>query len=100
MSFAMNVTVEGRYFAIREFLRLLRTRADVKANKVHASGRLFAIDTIGFAGGKQRVGQSDPGNPQCLAFAFAGPLLCPARHPDGTSTGVAATEPGSEASGG
>ena len=47
----LNVTVEGRYFGIREFLRLLRAGADVKGDEVKASGRLFGVDSIQFAKG-------------------------------------------------
>ena len=47
----INVTVEGRYFGIREFLRLLRAGADLKVDKVEASGRLFGVDSIQFAKG-------------------------------------------------
>ena len=48
---SMNVTVDGRYFAIREFLRLLRAGADMKGEEVKASGRLFGVDSIQFSGG-------------------------------------------------
>ena len=47
----LNVTVEGRYFGIREFLRLLRAGADVHGDAVKASGRLFGVDSIQFAKG-------------------------------------------------
>ena len=43
--------VDGRYFAIREFLRLLRAGADMQGEEVKASGRLFGVDSIQFAGG-------------------------------------------------
>ena len=48
---AMNVTVDGRYFGIREFLRLLRAGADMQGEEVKASGRLFGVDSIQFSGG-------------------------------------------------
>ena len=47
----MSVTVDGRYFAIREFLRLLRAGADMQGEEAKASGRLFGVDSIQFAGG-------------------------------------------------
>jgi Tfp pilus assembly protein PilO len=47
---AMTVTVDGRYFGIREFLRLLRTGADIRDDQVEASGRLFGVDSIQFSG--------------------------------------------------
>ena len=43
------VTVTGHYFRIAKFMHLLRTRADVSGGKVHASGRLYAIDNIVFS---------------------------------------------------
>jgi hypothetical protein len=43
--------VEGHYFRLAKFMHLLRTRAEVKDGKVHASGRLYAIDNISFASG-------------------------------------------------
>ncbi len=52
----MSLGVEGRYFGIREFLRLLRTRADVKEETVRAKGRLFEIDSIQFTGGTTNGG--------------------------------------------
>jgi hypothetical protein len=47
----ITVSLEGRYFAIREFLRLLRAGADLKDEKVVATGRLFGVDSIQFSGG-------------------------------------------------
>lgn len=96
---SMSVSIEGRYFAIREFLRLLRTQADIRFDdKVRASGRLFAIDTIQFAGAS-----AEPGGGMIQAtlttavFAFSGAVSTPVPGTDGTSAGVAAVDPGSEA---
>ena len=49
MPIALSVT--GHYFRIAKFMHLLRTRAKVKDGKVHASGRLYAIDNISFSSG-------------------------------------------------
>jgi hypothetical protein len=48
------LSVSGHYFRLATFMHLLRTRAEVKAGKVHASGRLYAVDNISFStsGGK------------------------------------------------
>jgi hypothetical protein len=46
---ALGVT--GHYFRIGKFMHLLRTRAEVKDGKVHASGRLYGIDNIAFSSG-------------------------------------------------
>ena len=45
------LTVDGHYFRIAKFMHLLRTRAEVKDGKVHASGRLYGIDNISFSSG-------------------------------------------------
>ena len=93
----MSVSIEGRYFAIREFLRLLRSRADIRSDKVRASGRLFAIDAIQFAGGTTANGSLIQATLTVAAFAFSRPVAVPSSTPDGT-LGVAAAETGSEAS--
>jgi len=46
---ALGVT--GHYFRIGKFMHLLRTRAEVKDGKIHASGRLYAIDNVAFSSG-------------------------------------------------
>jgi type IV pilus assembly PilO-like protein len=95
---AMNVTVEGRYFGIRQFLRLLRSRAYIKSDKVHASGRLFAVDSIQFDGGSTESGNLINATLTVTAFAFSRPVAVPSTSPDGSVSGIATAEPGSEAS--
>lgn len=46
----MSMTVKGHYFAIRNFLRILRSEAVLRGGKVHAKGRLYTIDSIQFTG--------------------------------------------------
>src|SRR5262249_49772640 len=43
------LSVTGHYFRLAKFMHLLRTRAEVKNGKVHASGRLYAIDNVSFS---------------------------------------------------
>jgi Tfp pilus assembly protein PilO len=45
----LSVTLQGRYFAITRFLRLLHTQAIAKGSQIHASGRLFTVDAIQFS---------------------------------------------------
>jgi Pilus assembly protein, PilO len=45
----MALSVSGHYFRIAKFMHLLRTRADVTGGKVHASGRLYAVDNLSFS---------------------------------------------------
>ena len=52
---AMSVTIEGRYFAIREFLRLLRSRADVKAGQGAGLGTALCDRLDQFTGGAARA---------------------------------------------
>lgn len=46
----LSVTVNGHYFAIQRFLRLLRASADLRNGKLVGNGRLYSVDSIGFAG--------------------------------------------------
>ena len=47
----MTVGVEGRYFALRDFLKRLRSRAELEDDQqVRIVGRLFGVDSIGFVG--------------------------------------------------
>src|SRR5204862_2657031 len=55
----LSVTVEGRYFGIMNFAHLLRMRTDVHGQKVRASGRLFSIPSMEFAGGGAGTGTSN-----------------------------------------
>ena len=65
----INVTVEGRYFGLRSFLRLLRASADLRGEKPKASGRLFAVDSIQFNGG-DTTGNLVNATLSVTAFAF------------------------------
>lgn len=94
---AMSLTIEGRYFAIREFLRLLRSRAEIDADStVRASGRLFAIDSIQFTGGTSEGATLIQASLTVNAFAFSRPVAVPVAA-DGTSSGTANVQTGSEA---
>jgi Pilus assembly protein, PilO len=53
----MDVVVTGRYFTIQAFLRELRTQARVAGSRVHASGRLFSIDSVSLAAGENDLPQ-------------------------------------------
>ena len=54
----LAVSVNGHYFAIQRFLRLLRASADVRNGKLVGRGRLFTVDSISFAGGAGSSGSS------------------------------------------
>jgi hypothetical protein len=53
----MSVVVTGRYFPIQTFLRELRTQAGVAGSRVHASGRLFSVDSVSLAEGENKLPQ-------------------------------------------
>lgn len=67
----LSVGIEGRYFAVREFLRLLRARADMNEDAVRATGRLFEVDAIQFSGGTNTGGLIQA-TLTMKAFAFNG----------------------------
>ena len=53
----MDVLVNGRYFGVQRFLRDLRTQTRVVGPHVHASGRLFSVDTVNLAPGEDQLPQ-------------------------------------------
>jgi hypothetical protein len=53
----MDVVVTGRYFPIQRFLHRLRTQTRVAGDRVHASGRLFRVDTVSLAAGDDQLPQ-------------------------------------------
>ena len=81
---AITVAVEGRYFGIREFLRLLRAGADLKEDKVTASGRLFGVDAIQFSGG-DTTGSMVQATLTVTAFSFRGAAATPGTTPGALS---------------
>jgi hypothetical protein len=53
----MDVIVSGRYFSVQRFLRQLRTQAGVTGPHVHATGRLFSVDSVSLAAGEAKLPQ-------------------------------------------
>jgi hypothetical protein len=53
----MDVVVTGRYFAVQRFLKDLRTQAGLSGSRVHASGRLFSVDSISLVAGEDQLPQ-------------------------------------------
>lgn len=102
---AMTVGVQGRYFALRDFLRSLRSRAELDGEQVRVVGRLFGVDSIGFTGRSASDGPATADTtPDALiqatmaitAFSFGGA----GTPPTGTSAAVssgATGEPTAEA---
>lgn len=48
----ISLSLTGHYFRLANFMHLLRTRAEAGNGKVHASGRLYAVDNISFSSGE------------------------------------------------
>jgi hypothetical protein len=46
----ISLTFKGRYFGLQQLLRLLRTSASSKGEKITATGRLYTVDGISFGG--------------------------------------------------
>jgi Tfp pilus assembly protein PilO len=57
-SLPLAVTVNGHYFAIQRFLRLLRASADLRHGKLVGNGRLYSVDSIGFAAASGTTGST------------------------------------------
>ena len=53
----IDVIVTGRYFGVQRFLRHLRTQAGVAGPHVHATGRLFSVDSVSLAAGDAKLPQ-------------------------------------------
>jgi Tfp pilus assembly protein PilO len=53
----IGVVVTGRYFSVQQFLRELRAQAGVVGSHVHASGRLFSVDSVSLAAGAAKLPQ-------------------------------------------
>jgi Tfp pilus assembly protein PilO len=70
-SIPLAVVVDGKFFGIRKFLRLLHDRVHVRGGKVHGTGRLFEVQAIDLQ-------QSDDPRPDVRAtltmqaFVYAG----------------------------
>lgn len=45
----ITISFTGNYYGLVDFLQRLRNLVDVQAGELDASGRLFAVDTLGFA---------------------------------------------------
>lgn len=54
--------VQGHYFRLSNFFRLLRTRTDVKGKQVKVSGRLYSMDEIQFSTSNAAAGASAGSN--------------------------------------
>jgi hypothetical protein len=68
----MAVVVSGGYFGVQRFLHELRTSAGVVGSHVHASGRLFSVDSVSLAPGQEELPQLSA-TIQLNVFTYNGP---------------------------
>lgn len=51
-SVPINVTFDGSFYALSDFLFRLRTLVSVRRGELHAAGRLFSVESVDFAEGE------------------------------------------------
>lgn len=51
-SVPIDVTFDGSFYALSDFLFRLRTLVSVRRGELHAAGRLFSVDSVDFAEGE------------------------------------------------
>ncbi len=98
----ISLTVKGHYFGLQNFLRLLRTSADLRDGQVKATGRLFTVGGIQFSGTQPTQGQTATAGRSSLiqatvalnAFVYSPTsAVAPAVAPTTTSTSAAGATP-------
>ena len=99
------VSVNGHYFALRHFFRILRSRAVLNGDKLHANGRLYTVDNISFSGTAAAAPGTQPQQSQASApnlvaasvtinaFAFTPLLAAPGTTPTTSSANTTVTPP-------
>jgi hypothetical protein len=58
-AFPLSLTMQGRYFGLEKFVKLLRQSADIKGDKITGKGRLYSIDNITFTGAGAAPGETN-----------------------------------------
>jgi Tfp pilus assembly protein PilO len=100
----VDVALDGSFYALSDFLFRLRTLVTVRRGELHASGRLFSIDTVDFS----EAGAGFPtltSNLKLNAYVYGADVdqaavPPPAETPPAATTeGAATPAPGSEAAG-
>jgi hypothetical protein len=88
----LDVKVTGKYLGIKRFLHLLEAQADANGDRLHARGRLFAIDSLDFAAGED-------GLPQLTATVHVNAFVFSQAAPPATPTPEAPTSTSATATG-
>jgi Tfp pilus assembly protein PilO len=85
----LSMTLQGRYYAIARFLRLLHTQATAKGSQIHASGRLFAVDNLQFSNAPSD--QLIQATLSLNAYSYQGALPTGSPPPDASAGGSSQT---------
>src|SRR5919197_3447976 len=88
----LDVKVTGDYLGIKRFLHRLEAQADADGDRVHARGRLCAIDSVDFEPGENDLPQlSATLHLNAFVFTHSAPPTAPAAEapssPTATATG-------------
>jgi hypothetical protein len=81
----ISVTFDGSFYALSDFLFRLRTLVSVRRGELHATGRLFSVDSVDFS-------ESERGFPT-LAAALNLQAYVYGTDPSGTAVPAPATPP-------
>jgi hypothetical protein len=91
LSVPIDVTFDGSFYALSDFLFRLRTLVSVRRGELHAAGRLFAVESVDFA-------EADTGFPvlaatlKLQAYVYGGNAAATTVPPADTSAAPPATD--------
>jgi hypothetical protein len=86
----LDVKVTGEYLGIKRFLHRLEAQADADGDRLHARGRLFAIDSLEFVPGEKALPQLTA-TVHLNAFVFTHSAPATSQHEAPASSGATAT---------
>jgi len=103
-SVPINVTFDGSFYALSDFLFRLRTLVSVRRGELHAAGRLFSVESVDFAEGEAGFPMLSAGlNLQAYVYGtdVSGTAVPPPVDPSAVppTEGAEVPPPGAEASG-
>ena len=100
----INVTFDGSFYALSDFLFRLRTLVSVRRGELHAAGRLFSVESVDFAEGEAGFPMLSAGlNLQAYVYGtdVSGTAVPPPVDPSAVppTEGAEVPPPGTEAAG-
>jgi Tfp pilus assembly protein PilO len=69
-SVPITLNVKGRYFALQQFLRIVRSEARAVDGQARATGRLYSVDGIQFTGGALGSSSTPTGSPSVISASL------------------------------